>query len=60
MHSSNGYYIRNIEPGNLMTDIENALKNQDITSEMRKKLTDLQNTIDDNDNNYVMIAKLKK
>ena len=57
---SNGYYIRNIEPGNLMTDIENALKNQDITSEMRKKLTDLQNTIDDNDNNYVMIAKLKK
>ncbi|MFQ9020941.1 MAG: hypothetical protein ACLR6J_05475 [Parabacteroides merdae] len=42
-----------------MTDIENALKNQDITSEMRKKLTDLQNTIDDNDNNYVMIAKLK-
>lgn len=43
-----------------MTDIENALKNQDITSEMRKKLTDLQNTIDDNDNNYVMIAKLKK
>ena len=28
---SNGYYIRNIEPGNLMTDIENALKNQDIS-----------------------------
>jgi hypothetical protein len=43
-----------------MTDIENALKNKDITSEMRKKLTDLQNTIEDNDNNYVMIAKLKK
>ena len=56
---SNGYYIRNIEPGNLMTDIENALKNKDITSEMRKKLTDLQNTIEDNDTNYVMIAKLK-
>jgi hypothetical protein len=36
------------------------LKNKDITSEMRKKLTDLQNTIEDNDNNYVMIAKLKK
>ena len=43
-----------------MTDNEMALKNQVITSEMRKKLTDLQNTIDDNDNNYVMIAKLKK
>ena len=56
---SNGYYIRNIEPGNLMTDIENALKNQDITDEMRKKLADLQASIDENDNNYVMIAKLK-
>ena len=57
---SNGYYIRNIEPGNLMTDIENALKNQDITAEMRKKLTDLQASIDENDNNYVMIAQLKR
>ena len=56
----NGYYIRNIEPGNLMTDIENALKNQDITAEMRKKLTDLQASIDENDNNYVMIAQLKR
>lgn len=56
---SNGYYTRNIEPGNLLTDIENALKNQDITAEMRKKLTDLQTSIDENDNNYVMIAKLK-
>lgn len=56
----NGYYTRNIEPGNLMTDIENALKNQDITTEMRKKLTDLQASIDENDNNYVMIAQLKR
>lgn len=56
----NGYYIRNIEPGNLMTDIENALKNQDITAEMRKKLTDLQASIDENDNNYVMIAQLMR
>ena len=43
-----------------MTDIENALKNQDITAEMRKKLTDLQASIDENDNNYVMIAQLKR
>lgn len=57
---SNGYFTRNIEPGNLLTDIENALKNQDIPDAMRKKLTDLQGTIDENDNNYVMIAKLKK
>jgi hypothetical protein len=42
-----------------MTDIENALKNQKISDDMRKKLTDLQASIDENDNNYVMIAKLK-
>ena len=42
-----------------MTDIENAFKNQDIIDEMRKKLADLQASIDENDNNYVMIAKLK-
>lgn len=55
-----GYFVRSIEPGNLLTDIENALKKQDITDAMRKKLTDLQGTIDEDDNNYVMIAKLKK
>lgn len=59
MAFSNGYYVRNIEPGNLLTDIENVLK-KDLSPEMRKKLTDLQSTIGENDNNYVMIAKLKK
>ena len=57
---NNGYYSRNIEPGNLLTDIETLLKNQNLTDEMRKKLTDLQGTIGDNDNNYVMIARMKK
>lgn len=55
-----GYYSRNIEPGNLLNDIENVLKNQDITDVMRNKLTDLQNSIGENDNNYIMIAKLRK
>lgn len=57
---SKGYFMRSIEPGNLQNDIENALKNQDISDAMRKKLTDLQSSINENDNNYVMIAKLKK
>lgn len=55
-----GYFARSIEPGNLLTDIEEALKRQDLSEAMRKNLTDLQNTIGDNDNNYVMIARLKK
>lgn len=57
---SKGYFTRNIEPSILQNDIENALKNQDINDAMRKKLTNLQSTINENDNNYVMIAKLKK
>ena len=46
--------------GELLTDIEDALKRQDLSDAVRKKLTDLQSTIDDDDNNYIMIAKLKK
>lgn len=57
---SNGYYSRNVEPGNLLTDIEKALKNKNLTDEMRKKLTDLQNSIGENDNNYILLARLKK
>lgn len=56
----NGYFMRNLEPGNLMNDIENLLKKNDMSDDMRKKLTDLQNSIDENDNNYLLIAKLKK
>lgn len=55
-----GYYMSNIEPGNLLTDIDKALQNQSQPEAMKKKLTDLQNSIDENDNNYIMIARLKK
>lgn len=55
-----GYFMHNIEPGNLLTEIENALKNPSLSEGMKKKLTDLQNSIDENDNNYVMLARLKK
>lgn len=57
---SNGYYVKNIEPGNLLNEIEKALKNKGLSDSMRKKLTNLQNSINDNDNNYIMIAKLRK
>lgn len=57
---SNGYYISNIEPGNLLDNIETLLKQKDLTDAMRKKLTDLQATIGENDNNYVFIARMKK
>ena len=56
---NNGYYKVNIEPGNLLTEIETALKNPNLPDTMRKKLIDLQSSISENDNNYIMIAKLK-
>lgn len=56
----NGYFVRNLEPGNLLSDIENLLKKEALSGEMKKKLTDLQHSINENDNNYLMIARLKK
>lgn len=57
---SKGYFIRNMEPGVLLEEIGKALKNKDISEEMRTKLTELQGSISEEDNNYVFIARLKK
>ena len=55
----NGAYCQNIEPGNLLESIETALKDKTLSDAMRKRLTDLQAGIDENDNNYVLSYKLK-
>lgn len=55
-----GYFMLNVEPGNLQTDIETALQNTSLSAAMKKKLTDLQNSIDENDNDYILVARLKK
>ena len=55
----NGAYCQNIEPGNLLESIETALKDKKLSDAMRQRLTDLQAGIDENDNNYVLIYKLK-
>ncbi len=57
---SNGYYVRNIDPGQLMHEISVQLKNKKITEKQRQSLTKLMNSIDDNDNNYIMYGKLKR
>lgn len=57
---SKGYYIRNIEPGNLQTEVEQLLQNSGLSEEMRKNLTDIQASVNDNDNNYLFVARLKK
>ena len=55
------YYVRNEDPGNLRDELENTLStNTNLSPAMREKLTKLKNSITDNDNNYVLFAKLKK
>ena len=55
------YYVYNADPGNLRDELEEQLNsNKKLTSEMREKLTKLKNSITDNDNNYILYAKLKK
>ena len=56
---SNGYYTLNIEPAALIEKLEKGLKNQPDEAR-RKKMEALMKTIDEDDNNYIFIGKLKK
>lgn len=54
-----GWFYQMFEPGYLMEVIENRLKDRDCSPEDRKQLEELLNTLDENDNNLMFIAKLK-
>ena len=54
----NGYYTLNIEPAALIEKIEKGLKNNPDETR-RKKMEALMKTIDEDDNNYIFIGKLK-
>jgi hypothetical protein len=56
---SNGYYIKNYEPAQLLEDIEVMLSNRKLPAEMKTKLTKLKNSVSENDNNYIFHAKMK-
>ena len=55
---NNGYYTLNIEPSALMEKLEKGLKNNPDESR-RKEMEALLKTIDEDDNNYIFIGKLK-
>ena len=55
---SNGYYTLNIEPAALIEKLEKGLKNNPDETR-RKKMEALMKTIDEDDNNYIFIGKLK-
>ena len=57
----NGYYLWNVEPGELIETLETHLEEgEDISNKDRTKLTKWLNSIDENDNNYLFYAKLKR
>jgi hypothetical protein len=56
---SNGYYIRNFEPAELMDKLDGMLSNRNLTATMKEKLTKLKNSVSENDNNYIFYAKMK-
>ena len=56
---SNGYFVKNYDPGDLLEDLEKALLNDKLSSAMRQKLTQLKNSISERDNNYILYARLK-
>jgi len=59
--SRHGYYARNLSPAMLKAELEEALRRNDLTSEMRQKVSSIHESIDvERDNNYLMIGKLKK
>ena len=55
----NGWFVWNLEPGQLMEEIEKRLKESDCTSQDKEKLTKLLKSLDDNANNVLFLGKLK-
>ena len=55
---SNGYYTLNIEPAILMERLEKGLNKLD--ADRQEQMKSLLGTIDENDNNYILIGKLKR
>ena len=56
-HCNNAYFTQNIEPAVLKERLEKGLETLD--ADKRKKMEALMKTIDEDDNNYIFIGKLK-
>jgi hypothetical protein len=56
----NGYLILNYPAISLKNQIKNALKNNKMTDEVRRKLTDFDKNLQIDDNNIIFFGKLKQ
>ena len=57
-HCSNGYFTLNMEPSVLLERLGKGLTK--LETDKRKKMEALMKSIDEDDNNYIFIGKLKK
>ncbi len=55
----NGYYVHNLEPGQLKEDIEKRLAESSCTDKDKQTLKKLLSTLDEEANNVVFIGKLR-
>ena len=56
----NGYWVHNVQPEQLMEDIENRLAQRNCTEEDKQVLNKTLSKLKENENNVVFIGKLKK
>lgn len=56
---SDGYYTENLSPVKLKDRLEKFSKEEGLSVETRKRVDDLLTTIQENDNNYIVIGKMK-
>ena len=55
------YFARNADPGDLLYELENMLSSDnDFSPEKRTRLTELKNSISENDNNWIMFARMRR
>lgn len=57
---NNGHYVTNMEPMALKEILEKEVNKKGLTADKKKKVQNLIKTLNDNDNNIVMFAKLKQ
>jgi hypothetical protein len=55
----NGWYVYNLEPGQLKTKIEKHLNESSCSEQDKQKLNKLLSTLDEDANNVLFIGKLK-
>jgi hypothetical protein len=57
---NNGYFAQNYDPGELLDELTKLLEtNKNLTKENKAEITKLKNSIGDNDNDYILYAKVK-